>query len=145
MKSAQTVFDSYTNTDGFLTAIVKNLEKNNNNLADMIAKEMESKKEANARERVFEMMLLASEIMGLTDPEDPDFIEILPDKKIKKNKSTITEIPTRYFTELLPVVYQLNEDINNKEASENLPKVPFPDIWNKILKIAIAVSVSRKP
>lgn len=144
MRSVKGVFEDYAKIDGFLSGIVKKLEKNNPDLAGMIAGEMEQEKEENAKERVFEMMLLASEIMGLTNPEDPDFVRILPEKKLKKHKLTITEIPPTYFSELMPPVYKLNDDINKKESSEGLPEVPFPNVWNKVLKIAISASNSRK-
>ncbi|MFA6096439.1 MAG: hypothetical protein WC788_02285 [Candidatus Paceibacterota bacterium] len=144
MRSVKSVFEDYAKIDGFLNGIVKRLEKNNPDLADMIASEMEHEKEENAKERIFEMMLLASEVMGLTDPEDPDFVIILPNKKLKKHKSTITEIRPEYFSELMPPIYKLNDDTNKKGASKGLPEVPFPNIWNKILKIAITASDSRK-
>ena len=144
MRSVKSVFEDYASIEGFLSGIVKRLEKNNPNLADMIANEMEREKEDNAKERAFEMMLLASEAMGLTNPEDPDFVIILPDKKLKKHRSTITEIRPEYFSELMPPIYNLNDDINKKKASEGLPEVPFPNVWNKILKIAISASDSGK-
>ncbi len=143
MKSAKSVFENYAKREGFLKEIVKRLDENNPNLENMIVETMELEKEANAKDRVFEMMLLSSEIMGLTDPGDPDFVRILPEKKLRKYKSTLTNVPKEYFTKLLPFLHKLNEDINKKEASEGLPVVPFSNVWSKILKMGMAEAASK--
>ncbi len=144
MKSGISIFEDYAKIDGFLTEIVKELEKNNPNLAKLIINTMELEKENAAKDRVFEAMLLASEIMGLTDPDDPDFVEISPNAATKTKRSTLTEVPTRYFTQLMPIIYEYNKKINDKEFSENLPKIPFSHVWSKVLKIAIAASSTKK-
>lgn len=143
MKSIESVFENYAKKEGFLKEIVKRLDDNNPNLENMIVETMELEKEKNAQDRIFEAMLLASEIMGLTDPEDPDFVSILPEKKLKKYKSTLTKVPKEYFTKLLPFLHKLNEDINKKESSEGLPVVPFSNVWSKILKMGMAGAASK--
>lgn len=143
MKSGINVFENYAKIDGYLSEIVEKLDKNNPNLQKLIFEEKELEKEKNAQDRIFEAMLLASEIMGLTDPEDPDFVRILPEKKLRKYKTTLTKVPKEYFTKLLPPLHKLNEDINKKEASEGLPIIPFSNVWSKILKMGMAGAASK--
>lgn len=143
MKSVESVFENYAKREGFLKEIVKRLDENNPNLENMIVETMELEKEKNAQDRIFEAMLLSSEIMGLTDPEDPDFVRILPEKKLRKYKPTLTKVPREYFTKLFPRLHKLNEAINKKESSEGLPIVPFSNVWSKILKMGMAGAASK--
>lgn len=144
MKSIESIFNEYKKEpNDYLTETLKHLDDNNPNLAKFIIVTAKLQTEDYVQVRIMDAMLLASDIMGLTDPNDLDFIKILPLAEIDSKRLTITELPIKYFTGLLSFIHDHNDNINEIEASENLPKVPFIYVWSKILEIAIAASSSK--